>query len=74
MLYSEQKMMSDGDSYIIVGAGVFGASTALELARSGHHVVVLERSSDGYHAVDAASNDLNKIVRPDYSVSSSYFR
>ena len=55
------------DSYIVVGAGVFGSSTALELAKAGHKVVVLERSADAYHSPDAASNDLNKIVRADYS-------
>ena len=55
------------DSYIVVGAGVFGSSTALELAKAGHAVTVLERSLDGYHSVDAASNDLNKIIRADYA-------
>lgn len=59
---------SMSSSFVVVGAGVFGASTALELAKAGHDVTVLERSSDGYHAPDAASNDINKIIRPDYSV------
>lgn len=52
---------------MIIGAGVFGASTALELRRAGHRVIVVERSADGYCAPDAASNDLNKIIRADYS-------
>lgn len=55
------------DSYIIIGAGAFGSSTALELVKAGHSVTILERSADGYHSPDAASNDLNKIVRADYS-------
>ncbi|UZJ54686.1 hypothetical protein CBS101457_004006 [Exobasidium rhododendri] len=55
------------DSYVIIGAGVFGSSTALELVKAGHQVTVLERSKDGYHSIDAASNDLNKIIRADYS-------
>jgi sarcosine oxidase/L-pipecolate oxidase len=55
------------DSYIVIGAGAFGSSTALELARAGHAVTVLERSANGYHSPDAASNDLNKIIRADYS-------
>lgn len=55
------------DSYIIIGSGAFGSSTALELAKAGHSVTVLERSADGYHSPDAASNDLNKIIRADYS-------
>lgn len=55
------------NSYIVIGAGAFGSSTALELAISGHAVTVLERSADGYHSPDAASNDVNKIIRADYS-------
>ncbi|CAO1626610.1 unnamed protein product [Parajaminaea phylloscopi] len=53
--------------YIVVGAGAFGASTALGLARLGHRVTVLERAPDGYAAPDSASNDVNKIIRSDYS-------
>lgn len=58
---------SSVSSYVVVGAGVFGASTALELVKAGQKVTVLERSQDGFHSPDAASNDLNKIVRADYS-------
>lgn len=61
--------MSAFKDVVIVGAGVYGASTALELARLGHRVTVLEKSADGYCASNAASNDLNKIVRADYNVS-----
>ncbi|PWN37752.1 FAD dependent oxidoreductase [Meira miltonrushii] len=60
-------MPIDQDTYIVVGSGVFGSSTALELIRAGHKVIVLDRSEDGYCAPDGASNDLNKIVRADYS-------
>lgn len=59
--------MASASSFIVVGAGVFGAATALELVQAGHSVTVLERSRDGFHGPDAASNDLNKIVRADYS-------
>lgn len=59
--------MIDQDTYIVVGSGVFGASTALELIQSGKKVIVLDRSEDGYCAPDGASNDINKIVRADYS-------
>lgn len=55
--------------FLVVGAGVFGASTAYELVRAGQRVTVLDRSHDGFAAPDAASNDLNKIIRSDYSVS-----
>lgn len=60
--------MSSFTHVIVIGAGAFGASTALELARLGHRVTVLERSADGRAADNAASNDLNKIIRADYSV------
>ncbi|PWN26707.1 FAD dependent oxidoreductase [Jaminaea rosea] len=54
--------------FLIVGGGVYGASTALALTRAGYtNVTVLERSADGHCASDAASNDLNKVVRADYS-------
>lgn len=53
---------------LVVGGGVFGASTALELARLGHRVTVLDKSADGNAADNAASNDLNKIIRADYDV------
>ncbi|CEH14058.1 FAD-dependent oxidoreductase [Ceraceosorus bombacis] len=52
--------------HIVIGSGVFGSSTALALSRLGHSVTVLDRSASGYCAPDAASNDLNKIVRADY--------
>ncbi|PWO00010.1 FAD/NAD(P)-binding domain-containing protein [Tilletiopsis washingtonensis] len=52
--------------HLVVGAGVFGVSTALHLLARGHAVTLLERSPDGRAAVDAASNDVNKIIRADY--------
>lgn len=55
------------EHYLVVGAGVFGAGAALGLARLGHRVTVVERSRDGYAAPDSASNDINKIIRSDYS-------
>lgn len=61
--------MSTFTHVLIVGGGAFGASTALELARLGHKVTVLEKSADGNAADNAASNDLNKIIRADYEVS-----
>ncbi|KAN0062441.1 hypothetical protein ACQY0O_005332 [Thecaphora frezii] len=54
-------------SYLIVGAGAYGSSLALTLARLGHRrVTVLDRSADGYAAADSASNDINKVIRSDY--------
>ncbi|KAF8342678.1 FAD dependent oxidoreductase-domain-containing protein [Cantharellus anzutake] len=52
---------------LIIGAGVFGLSAALHLLRRGYkHVTVLDRS-DVFPAPDAASTDINKIVRSSYS-------
>lgn len=55
----------DGPDFIIVGAGVFGASTALHLAKSCPHKKILlvdrKRPNPG-----AASSDYNKIIRADY--------
>lgn len=52
-------------SYIIVGAGNFGAATALTLARRGAAKVTLVDSA-AFPNPFAASHDVNKIVRDDY--------
>src|SRR5436309_13800936 len=51
--------------YIIVGAGCFGASTALHLARSYPDSKILLLGREACF-VPGASNDLNKIVRDVY--------
>lgn len=54
---------------LIVGGGVFGTSTAYHLALTHadpSSITILDISSS-YPASRAASNDLNKIVRADYS-------
>jgi glycine/D-amino acid oxidase-like deaminating enzyme len=61
--------MSDNTSYIIVGSGAFGASTALHLIRKhpGASIYLLDR--DRYDAPTrvAASWDWNKVIRADYN-------
>ncbi|GAB7348106.1 hypothetical protein MBLNU459_g6128t1 [Dothideomycetes sp. NU459] len=59
-------------STLIIGAGVFGASTAYHLAKGAAHadgasptITVLDRAP--YPPSPAASTDINKIVRADYS-------
>ena len=54
-------------SYIIIGSGIFGASSALHLKKSQPdcRVQLLERTAAPCPA--AASHDLNKIVRADYA-------
>lgn len=65
-----QYASSTGDkSYIIVGAGVFGASTALHLIRAKPRAKVMLLDRDAYTAPTrvAASWDWNKVVRADYA-------
>ncbi|KIJ06817.1 hypothetical protein PAXINDRAFT_182622, partial [Paxillus involutus ATCC 200175] len=51
---------------LIVGAGIFGLSTALHLLERGYSdVTVLDRAGE-VPAVDAASTDINKVVRSCY--------
>lgn len=54
-------------SVLIVGAGIFGASTAYHLALTSPttSVTVLDRTP--YPPSPAASTDINKIIRADYS-------
>lgn len=59
-------MHTSKDSYIVVGAGAFGASTARELRKAvpAAQVTLIDRAPFPHPA--AASHDLNKIVRTDY--------
>lgn len=53
---------------LIVGAGVFGLSTALHLARNGYrNITVIDRES--IPSPYSAGCDLNKIVRAEYEDS-----
>ncbi|KAM3084141.1 hypothetical protein ACMFMG_001757 [Clarireedia jacksonii] len=54
-------------SYIIVGSGVFGTSTAyhLSIAHPGSSITILDRSST-FPCSLGASYDYNKIIRADY--------
>lgn len=60
--------------YIIVGGGTFGLSTAMALLAhtSASCITILDKSS--VPAKDAASTDINKIVRPDYGSDILYSR
>ncbi len=54
------------ESILIVGAGTFGLSTALELALHGYHnITVLDRASE-IPSPYSAGCDLNKILRAEY--------
>ncbi|KAJ5273488.1 hypothetical protein N7478_008613 [Penicillium angulare] len=70
--------MEKNDPIIVVGAGIFGLSTALHLARRGYSVTVFDRqpydeSKYSYlHGADAASADINKIIRSAYGGQTEY--
>lgn len=53
-------------SYLIIGAGVFGASTALELsiAEPSAKIILIDQKPSPCPL--AASYDYNKVVRTDY--------
>lgn len=65
-LRQSTKMSPLASSYIIIGAGVFGASTALALSREkpAPKVILIDRAP--FPCPIAASHDINKIVRSDY--------
>ena len=54
----------------VLGAGVFGAASALALAERGHRVVLYEAGT--VPRPEAASTDLNKLVRMDYGTDRFY--
>ncbi|KAL0941852.1 sarcosine oxidase [Colletotrichum truncatum] len=57
------------EPFIIVGAGIFGASTALELIIKYPHCKVFLVDPDRYADPTSASHDISKIVRYDYDQS-----
>jgi sarcosine oxidase / L-pipecolate oxidase len=66
MLCADTPNTMDSPSYLIVGAGCFGASTALALkkAEPDSDVVLIDRT--GFPCPLAAAHDLNKIIRAEY--------
>lgn len=66
-------MAAEYSDILIVGAGIFGTSTAYHLAenRSGLSVTVVDRTP--FPPSHAASTDINKIIRQDYT-STFYMR
>ena len=58
--------MDKSSPILILGAGCFGLSTAYHLLQRGYtNVSVIDRATE-LPAVDAASTDLNKVVRSAY--------
>ncbi|KAH6886303.1 FAD dependent oxidoreductase [Thelonectria olida] len=67
------------DPIIVVGAGIFGLSTALHLSRRGYQDVTVfdrhdydEKVYSYQNGCDAASADLNKIIRSAYGSQTEY--
>ncbi|KDQ20053.1 hypothetical protein BOTBODRAFT_27475 [Botryobasidium botryosum FD-172 SS1] len=59
-------MVNKSSEILVVGAGCFGLSTAYHLLQQGHlSVTIIDRAHD-LPAVDAASTDINKVVRSSY--------
>lgn len=58
--------------YLIIGAGVFGLSTALALRHRGYNVYLI--SSGAIPHPDAASNDISKVVRMEYGSDKLYMQ
>lgn len=62
--------MTSSESVLIIGAGIFGSSTAYHLSLSHPNpsaITVIDRTPYTPSApIPAASNDINKIIRTDY--------
>ena len=52
------------ESIVIVGAGIFGLTSSLELRRRGYSVTVIDPGPVPHSL--AASNDISRLVRMDY--------
>ena len=56
--------MTGGGDVVVIGAGVIGSSVALELARDGHRVLVVDKAGGVGHGSTSASS---AIIRFNYS-------
>ena len=57
---------------VVVGSGIFGVTSALELAARGHQVMVMDAGF--IPNINAASTDISKIIRMDYGADDFYTR
>jgi sarcosine oxidase/L-pipecolate oxidase len=60
-------------SCVVVGAGVFGASTAIELLSRGWTVTLVDPNLATPHDRLSSSDDVSKIIRGDYGADQLYF-
>ena len=64
--------MQPAPDILIVGAGVFGVTAALELTSRGHTVALVDQGSPPF--LLAASSDISKVVRMEYGSDAFYMR
>lgn len=62
--------MATNHSIVVVGAGVFGVTAALELRRRGHAVALFDPGPLPHP--NAASTDISKVIRMDYGADEFY--
>jgi sarcosine oxidase/L-pipecolate oxidase len=63
---TSRKPVAKNESIVIVGAGVFGLSTALELKNRGYqNVTVLDRYLPP--VIDGSSVDISRVIRVEYA-------
>ncbi len=63
-------MTGDSATVVVVGAGAFGASSALELRRRGHEVLLMDPGPLPHPL--ASSTDISKMIRMDYGDDAFY--
>ena len=62
---------ADRYEVLIVGAGIFGLTAAIEMAKRGYQVALINPNSIPHHL--AASTDISKAVRMEYGSDGLYF-
>ena len=64
--------MTTSSDFLVVGAGIFGVTTALELRTRGYRVTLIDPGPLPYPL--AASTDVSKVVRMEYGSDRQYMR
>ena len=65
-------MSKSSQSVIVIGAGIFGVTAAIELRRRGHIVSLFDPGPLPHP--DASSTDISKMIRMDYGADEFYMR